>query len=454
MSNLLTEILFESALARAQELDAHFQSTGTTVGPLHGVPVSIKDNFNIAGVDSSVGFLSPPFAHAPAAADSLVVQILRNAGALILCKTNIPQLMMSLEPVNPLWGRSTNPHNRALITGGSSSGEGGLVASRGSVLGIGTDIGGSIRGPGAFNGVCELLGRGGSKSNLLTGIFLPFLLFVKDALKPTSQRVPLLGAMTLIGGQESVRSVAGPLCSSVADIDLSMSVILAANPWESDPALLNVAWRRNMIEEPKGRKLRVGYFTNNGFYTTSPPVARAIGETVAALRAAGHECIEIQPPCVGELQAMSVQIFNSHGYIRLHEFIEKTGDPLEKFTAYQRSFATMSKSQLLQRAEKALKKYADDKVFQEQVLAGARGALSADEVYRLNIRRNEISKLWSDMWKEKNLDCVVCEVIALPAVPAGTFNEAAFAGTGTVSCPPYQSIPRQPLTYDQPWLFM
>jgi amidase len=131
-----------------------FQTTGKTVGPLHGVPVSIKDNFAVKGFDSSVGFLSPPFTNAPQTVDSTVVSILRNAGALILCKTNIPQLMMSLEPVNPLWGRSTNPHNRRVITGGSSSGEGGIVASRGSPLGIGTDIGGSVRGPAAFNGVC------------------------------------------------------------------------------------------------------------------------------------------------------------------------------------------------------------------------------------------------------------------------------------------------------------
>lgn len=379
--------------------------------------MSIKDNFAIKGFDSSVGFLSPPFVNAPQQDDAVVVKLLRDAGACIIAKTNIPQLMMSLEPVNPLWGRSTNPHNRNVITGGSSSGEGGLVAARGSPLGIGTDIGGSIRGPSAFNGIYGI--------------------------KPTSMRVPLLGTSTLIGGQESIRSVGGPMGSSVEDLDLAMRVILGGKPWEHDPFVVNVGWREEEKRSTMGRKLTVGYFLDNGFYRTTPANERAILETVAALRAMGHTCIEVLPPRVGELQALSSQIFNSHGYLRLKEYIDKNGDPLERFTAYQMSMSTTTKQALLEKAQKTADKYPDDSNFREQVLAGARGPLSADEVYRLNILRNQISKEWLEMWSKHNLDCVLSETLSMPAMPEWKFTEAAFSGTGTVRSITHYSFPQQ-----------
>ncbi|KAI9009033.1 amidase signature domain-containing protein [Hyaloraphidium curvatum] len=407
LSNLLTEICFVDALERARHLDRTFKSTGKTVGPLHGVPISIKDNFSVKGLDASVGFLSPPFVNSPAKEDSVAVKILRDAGAIIYCKTNIPQLMMSAEPVNPLWGRSTNPHSRGLITGGSSSGEGGLVAARGSPLGLGTDIGGSVRGPAAFNGVYGL--------------------------KPTSLRIPLLGGMTLIGGQESVRSVGGPLGSSVEDLDLMMRTILAARPYQLDPMVLNVGWREEEKEQVRGKKLVVGYFVDNGLYLTSPPNKRAILATVAALRAQGHRCVEIQPPKVARLQAISSEVFFSHGYVRLAEHADRTGDPLERFTSYQASFAKMSREQIAARAEGALKKYPDDAAFRELVLAGARGPLSSDELFRTNLERNAIAKEWLDMWAKQGLDVVISEALALPALPPWKMNtEAPFMGVGTV----------------------
>lgn len=169
LTNCLTEIMFGSALARAAELDAHLAETGNVVGPLHGVPVSIKDHILIEGEDTSTGYISWA-GRTVSKRDACIVQILRAAGAVIYVKTANPQSLLcellisaperhsphgssGLETSNNIYGYTTNPFNRDLSPGGSSGGEGALIACRGSLLGIGTDIGGSIVSHLGFNSV-------------------------------------------------------------------------------------------------------------------------------------------------------------------------------------------------------------------------------------------------------------------------------------------------------------
>ena len=116
--------------------------TGKPVGPLHGLPISLKDNFNLAGLDSTVGFVS--HIGDPAAHDATLAQLLADAGAVFYVKTNVPTAMMIAESVNNVFGRTVNPLNRRLTSGGSSGGESALIAFKGSPWGVGTDIGGSV----------------------------------------------------------------------------------------------------------------------------------------------------------------------------------------------------------------------------------------------------------------------------------------------------------------------
>jgi amidase len=138
-TNCLSEILFDRAISQAKELDAYFQKTGKTKGPLHGLPISLKDNINVIGYDSSIGFTS--LVNKPAINNSTIVDILLEAGAVIYCKTNVPTAMMISETVNNLFGRTVNPLSRNLTTGGSSGGEAALIAFGGSRIGVGSDIG-------------------------------------------------------------------------------------------------------------------------------------------------------------------------------------------------------------------------------------------------------------------------------------------------------------------------
>ncbi|OQD88778.1 hypothetical protein PENANT_c003G08381 [Penicillium antarcticum] len=232
VNKCLTEIFFEKAIQKARQLDEILVRTGEVVGPLHGVPVSVKDRFDVEGVDTTVGWVG--LTNKPAQSNSSVVQLLESMGAVLYVKTNVPQSLMMSDSYNHVFGQSVNAFNHALISGGSSGGEGALVGSRGSVLGVGTDIGGSIRVP----------------------------------------------------------SVAGPMATSLATTEYFMESLLKSDPWNIDPGAIPIPWRKELAAPPTNRKLRLGVVFDDGVVKPQPPVARAMRETVAALRAVGHEVIE------------------------------------------------------------------------------------------------------------------------------------------------------------------
>jgi Asp-tRNA(Asn)/Glu-tRNA(Gln) amidotransferase A subunit family amidase len=119
-------------------LDNHLLRTGSPIGPLHGLPISVKDTFDIAGVDSSIGIAA--FCFKPAARSSPLVNILESLGAIIVAKTNVPQTLGALDSINNIFGRTMNPTNRKCTAGGSSGGEGVLVRMKGTMIGFGTGI--------------------------------------------------------------------------------------------------------------------------------------------------------------------------------------------------------------------------------------------------------------------------------------------------------------------------
>ncbi|KAL1647192.1 hypothetical protein SLS61_007510 [Didymella pomorum] len=151
VTNCLTEICFDDAITQAKRLDDYRKAHNRLMGPLHGVPISLKDQFNVKGFDSTLGYVGRAFN--PASSNALVVDFLQSQGAIVLAKTNLPQSIMWGETNNPLWGLTTHPMNPAFTPGGSTGGEGALLAMQGSLVGWGTDIGGSIRLPGHMNGL-------------------------------------------------------------------------------------------------------------------------------------------------------------------------------------------------------------------------------------------------------------------------------------------------------------
>ena len=197
---------------------------------------------------------------------------LRALGAVLYCKTSVPHTLMSGETVNNISGYTWNPKNRYLTSGGSSGGEGALIGLKGSPLGFGTDIGGSIRIPAAFNG--------------LYGI------------RPSAGRMPYEGMANSMDGQNTVISVVGPLSHSVGGLRLALKSLLSQQPWLHDPLVLEMPWRDEQekqildivksTQDGKGR-LCLGLLKHDGVVTPQPPVQRALNIVAATLEKMGHK---------------------------------------------------------------------------------------------------------------------------------------------------------------------
>ncbi|KAM3426593.1 hypothetical protein NHJ13734_009369 [Beauveria thailandica] len=266
LTNCLTEIFFADAIEQALNLDHVYETTGKLVGPLHGVPVSVKDHYNVKGQPTTAGYISYAD-HAVKSKDAHIVEILRNAGAVLYAKTNNPQCMMVLETVSNIYGRTLNPWNTALGAGGSSGGEASLIAQRGSPLGIASDIGGSIRVPAAFNGLYGF--------------------------KPSGKRVPTSGWECTMSGAESITAVAGPISQSVQDLELFLQVTLDSQPWLKEP-LLALPWK-SQTKHLETQKLTVGLMHWGEVVMPHPYITRVLRETAESLRRAGHEVIDFAP---------------------------------------------------------------------------------------------------------------------------------------------------------------
>jgi fatty acid amide hydrolase len=253
---------YAQARAEAREADRR-AATGEPVGPLHGVPVTVKECLDLAGTPSTFG-LSARATDAVDTDDPYVAR-LRAAGAIVLGKTNVSQLLLALESTNPVYGRSSNPWNLDRSPGGSSGGEGAIIAAGGSALGLGTDIGGSVRIPAAFCGIASL--------------------------KPTQGRTPDRGRGSVPIGQRAVVSQIGVLARTVDDVALGFGVVAGSRESDLEPAVALGDHRSVDVS-----RLRVAVYEDDGAYATGPAVRRAVREAAAILAAAGARITPWTPP--------------------------------------------------------------------------------------------------------------------------------------------------------------
>lgn len=245
---------------------------GKPIGPLHGLPISVKEHINMKGFDINAGFVAWVGTISPN--DAHILTILKDAGAVFHARTAQPQTVMHLECANNIYGTTVNPYNLSLTSGGSSGGEGALIGLRGSCLGIGSDIGGSIRSPAAN---CGLFG-----------------------FRPTSLRVPVHGLADLLMAHEQILTVLGPLSTSLDGMNLFMRTLLNAKPWLREPSIIPFPWRERedwLDKTPSGaRKLKIGVLRDDGIVKPHPPVLRAIRELEDKLRSVdGIELVEWKP---------------------------------------------------------------------------------------------------------------------------------------------------------------
>lgn len=353
--NALVHVTADAARERAREAD-RATARGESWGPLHGVPVTIKDAFETAGV-VSVGGTKGREGYVPDE-DAAGVARLKAAGAVVLGKTNVPEISLAFESDNLVYGQTRNPYDLARTPGGSSGGEAAAIASGMSPLGLGSDAGGSIRLPAHFCGIAGI--------------------------KPTSGRTARTGHFLPPGGMLDSLWQIGPLARRVEDLALTLPLLCGAD-WR-DASVVPVP-----LGDPKAvdlKTLRVAYHTDNGVVAPTPDIAAVVRDAARALADVGAHVEERRPPIPENLYEMLLGMFAADGGAGLQAVLFMSG--------------TNETHALITRLL--------------EILGG--GALSTAEVvglgYQLDACRSEMLSFMRDY------DLILCPPCARTAMPHGT----------------------------------
>jgi amidase len=316
--NAVVQLTSETALIQAKQADVAL-ARGEIKGPLHGVPITIKDSFDTEGIISTAGTKGRA-SYVPQQ-DATAVARMRAAGAILLGKTNLPELSLAYESNNLIYGRTNNPYDLSRIPGGSSGGESAIIAAGGSPLGLGTDGFGSIRLPSHFCGIAGI--------------------------KPTSGRIPFTGLLPSgFGATARLRHV-GPMARYVEDLALTL------------PILSGVDWRDSAtvpmpLDDPRNveiKSLRVAFYTDNGIMTPTHETIVTVRAAVQALADAGTFVEEARPPDVEQSYAIFRDLFAADGgagvqrllhmagTTEIHPFIQQFGEILRPYAMTTAEFS-------------------------------------------------------------------------------------------------------------------
>jgi amidase len=261
--NAVVRVLADEARAAAALADKRL-ADDETVGPLHGVPFTVKENIDMAGLPTTWGV--PALATAVVPADAPVVERMRAAGAIPIARTNLPDMALRVHTDSSLHGLTRNPWHPGRTAGGSSGGEAAALASGMSPIGLGNDIGGSLRNPANACGIASI--------------------------RPSAGRVPDAGFVPAEDRLLAVQlmNVQGPMARRVADVRLGLKVLMGAHP--RDPWSIDAPFEGPILARP----IRVAVLTEPPGGGTDPKVAAAVRRAAQALVDAGYVVEETCPP--------------------------------------------------------------------------------------------------------------------------------------------------------------
>jgi amidase len=356
--NAVVQLCAEAAQAQARAADAAL-ARGQLLGPLHGVPMTIKDSLDTAGVITTGG--TQGRATFVPAQDAPVVARLRAAGAILLGKTNTPELTLAGETDNVLYGRTNNPYDLSRTPGGSSGGAAAIVAAGGAPFDIGSDTAASIRWPAHCCGIAGL--------------------------KPTAGRVPRTGHIIPFGlGARDLLTQNGPMARFVADLSLILPII--CGPDGQDPAIIPMPLGDPAaVELPR---LRVAVHTDNGIVTPTATIQDAVRRAAQALTDAGVAVEEACPQALARAHTLAAALAAADGRAWVQRLLANAG------TTEVHPWLASN-------------------------LAPAPGMSVADFTALLE----EIDQFHSTMLAfMEHYEVILCPVNALPALPHGTWREA------------------------------
>jgi Asp-tRNA(Asn)/Glu-tRNA(Gln) amidotransferase A subunit family amidase len=274
--NAFVQVDAERALRAAHNAEIAV-TQGKELGALHGVPVSIKSSIGVAGLRCEAG--SRLRAGFMAREDAPLVTRLKNAGAIVLGTTNTPELLMAWETDNLLYGRTNSPWDLDRTPGGSSGGEAAAIAAGMSAAGVGSDGGGSIRVPAHFSGICGL--------------------------KPTPGRIPSTGHYPTAAGPFAFLGVVGPMARTIADLKILFEVMQGPDDGDTCAVPVPLSWP----DEDELKKLRIGYFEDDGRTPVTAETGAAVRTAAEALRSAGFQVERFQPEALEEARRLWHKFF-------------------------------------------------------------------------------------------------------------------------------------------------
>ena len=351
---------FERALEAAERADAAM-SRGNLLGPLHGLPMSVKEAYDVAGLATTWG--DPAYANNVAAADSAIVASYKSAGAVLLGKTNVPVGLARYQSFNDIYGQTNNPWNLERSPGGSSGGSAAALAAGLTGLDSGTDIGGSVRNP---SHCCGVYGH-----------------------KPTWGIVPQRGYHSPAATGNSTRDldVLGPLARSADDLNLALDVI-------AQPEDLNAPGWKLELPPPRANSLRdfkVAVWPSDPLSPPSTVIAERIEEVVAHLVDAGAEVSTTARPGFDSVEAITA-------YRHLLSSVSVPDPSDTEYAAGRAAFAALEPgdpefSNVFSRA-----RYADYRSWAQA-----------------NDYRNGLRRLWQSFFED--WDIVLCPISVITAPP-------------------------------------
>jgi len=290
--NAVVQLRADAARDEARAADAEV-AAGDPLGPLHGVPMTIKDSLDTVDLITTGG--SRGRASFVPAQDATVVRRARAAGAILLGKTNTPELTLSFETDNLVYGRTSNPWDLTRTPGGSSGGAAAIVACGGAAFDIGSDYGGSIRLPAHFNGIAGI--------------------------KPTHGRVPRTGHIFPYGGTHDSFQQIGPFGRYVDDLALLLPIL--AGPDNVDPAIVPMP-----LGDPADvdvSALRVGFHVDNGMRTPTPETQAVVRAAAAAMEALGAQVDESRPEGIEQSFTIGFGVFGADGRAAVRRLLLEAG---------------------------------------------------------------------------------------------------------------------------------
>eukprot|EP00056_Hartaetosiga_gracilis_P004592 m.76417 g.76417 ORF g.76417 m.76417 type:complete len:637 (-) comp11880_c0_seq2:2538-4448(-) len=377
--NCVTDVIAD-CLERAKRLDEERKETGV-VGPLFGMPFSVKEMYEIEGEVVTLG-LPTRCNSTPSSKNATLINVLLAQGAVPIVRTNIPQTLLTFECSNPVFGETDNPWKKGRSCGGSSGGESVLHLLKTVPFGLGTDIGGSVRIPAHFCGTCGL--------------------------KPTSGRLSRRGIISSVNGQIHIKATAGPMAPTVDGLLLLMRSMCSDVLYHRDLSIPPLPFNEKMFNK---KKLRIGVFSRRNHFFMKPTEGclRAVDIAVDVLKKQNHEVVEVEMPDFEETILLFYAIMTADGTKTiLHAMGDNPIDP--------RVAPLFKIAQVPSFIRALVKLMPENKITKIMSVTQEK---TVEELWQLQAKLIEQTQKFLDIFESEKLDAILCVSSVVPACRQG-----------------------------------